>query len=688
VRFDRATRWAGAAFALAGALGALFMGAVGRLDVLERRHRSAHAARGAASALEARLDRSVSAAWALAAVVRQHGELHDFEGLAAEMISIYGGIRCLQLAPAGVVRHIHPLAGNEAALGHDLLVDPARREEARAARAARRLTVSGPLALKQGGVGLVARYPVFVPQADGGEAFWGFTIVLLSLEEVLADSALRELGREGYAFALSAESGAGAPTGIASGGTLAPDPVSAAVRLADREWTLAVAPTAGWRDPAREAIRWLAAALFAAACAGAAYALARRPERLRALVAERTQELARAYAQLEVDAAERSRAEEQLRQAHKMEAIGQLAGGVAHDFNNLLTGILSCAAEVREELPAGSPAAEAAGTIEQAARRAAELTRQLLGFARRGKLCSAPVDVHAAVLEVTRLLGRTLDARISIATRLEAPRATVLGDSGQIHQAILNLAVNARDAMPRGGVLTLATALVERTAADLGPHPGARAGPHVALSVSDTGEGVPGDIVHRIFEPFFTTKEPGRGTGLGLATVYGIAVNHGGFVEVGNEPRGGARFTLFLPLHEGVAAAWPGETAAARCGGRVLLVDDEAFVRAGAERALARLGCEVTVCDGGEAAVRHLEANRVDLAIVDLGMPGLDGLQTFRALRAVDPGLPVVIASGYGRDGRAQEVLDEGALAFLQKPWTLEQLAGAVTVALAARRGA
>jgi CheY-like chemotaxis protein len=371
-----------------------------------------------------------------------------------------------------------------------------------------------------------------------------------------------------------------------------------------------------------------------------------------------------------------------------MEALGELAGGVAHDFNNLLTGILACAAEVREEAPPGSPAQEAARTIEQAARRAAELTRQLLGFARRGKLCSAPVDLHAAVPEVTRLLGRTLDARISIVTRLEAPRAIVLGDSGQIQHAILNLAVNARDAMHGGGVLTLATALVEKTAADLGAHPGARAGPHVALSVSDTGEGVPAEIVHRIFDPFFTTKEPGRGTGLGLATVYGIAVNHGGFVEVVNEPAGGARFTLFLPLHEGVAAVRPAEAVAPACGGRVLLVDDEALVRAGAGRALARLGCEVAACDCGEAAVRHLAANRVDLAIVDLGMPGLDGLQTFRALRAVDPGLPVVIASGYGRDGRAQEVLDAGALAFLQKPWTLEQLATAVTAALAARRAA
>ena len=676
------------AFALAGALGAFFVTGAARLERLERRGRAEHAARRAGSALESSLERSLSAAWALAAAVRR-GDLDDFDRLAAEMISIYGGIRGLQLAPHGVVRRIHPLAGNEAAIGHDLFADPARREEAEATRASRRLTLSGPLALLQGGVGLVGRYPVFIPRPEGGEEFWGFTVVLLSLDAVLAESALPELAREGYAFALSAADAAGVGAAVASGGALAADPVRIAVRLPNREWTLAVAPVAGWRDPAREAIRYLVAALLAAACAAVTYALARRPQRLQALVAERTAALERAYAQLEIDAAERSRAEEQLRQTQKMEAIGQLAGGVAHDFNNLLTGILACAAELREEAPRGSPAEEAARTIEQAARRAAELTRQLLGFARRGKLCSAPVDVHAVALEVTRLLGRTVDSRISIQTRLDAPRATVLGDSGQIEQAILNLAVNARDAMPRGGVLTLATALVEKAAADLGAHPGARAGPHVALSVSDTGKGIPGELMDRVFEPFFTTKEPGRGTGLGLATVYGIAVNHGGLVEVVNEPEGGARFTLSLPLHEGlVAAEGTAAPVVLAWGGRVLVVDDEAVVRAGTERALVRLGCEVAVCDGGEAAVRHLEANRVDLAIVDLGMPGLDGIQTFRALRAVDPGLPVVIASGYGRDGRAQEALDAGALAFLQKPWTLEQLAGAVTVALAARRAA
>jgi CheY-like chemotaxis protein len=360
---------------------------------------------------------------------------------------------------------------------------------------------------------------------------------------------------------------------------------------------------------------------------------------------------------------------------------------VAHDFNNVLTGILGCASAIAEEAPRGSDAEEAARTIEQAARRAAELTKQLLGFARRGKLLVAPVDVHAAVAEVARLLARTLDPRIVVVQRLEAAQTTVLGDAGQLQQAILNLAVNARDALPRGGTVTLATASVERTAADLAGHPAARPGPHVALSVEDTGEGTPTELRERIFEPFFTTKE--RGKGMGLATVYGIAANHGGLVEVDGEPGHGARFTLLLPLHAGpVTPERQGAPVQLDGPARVLVVDDDGAVRAGAKRALAALGCGVELCDGGVAAVAKLRADpsAVDVAIVDLAMPRMDGLATFRALRAVAPSLPVIISSGYGADGRAQEVLDAGACAFLPKPWALEQLAAAISNALAAQR--
>ncbi len=676
----RAALWAlGVSVAVFGA-GAVLVRQSVRVDAAVRRMTAEHAARRSAYALESQLGRSLSAAYALGAAVRQRGVLEDFEALATQMITVYGGIENLQLAPGGVVRQIHPLPGNEAAIGHDLLADEARRAEATAAIATRQLTLAGPFDLRQGGTGLIGRYPVFRAGARG-EEFWGFANVLLRLDAVLEASGLLDLRKEGYAFELDRrEAGSGRSLPVARAGALTVEPQRVRIRVPNGEWTLAVAPVAGWGDTTRETVRWAIAALVAALAGVVAWMVGRQPARLRALVAERTAELRRAYERLEQDAEERRRAEERIREVHKMEAIGLLAGGVAHDFNNLLTGILACSSEIAEDAPPGSTTREAARTIEQAGKRAAELTRQLLGFARRGKLRVAPVDLHAVVGEVVRFLERTLGQRIAVISRLEASRASVLGDAGQLQQAILNLAVNARDAMPAGGTLTLATSLVEVGERDLAAHPTARAGCYVALAVVDTGVGIPREILDRIFEPFFTTKEAGGGTGMGLATVYGIATSHGGFVEVESEVGRGARFTLHLPAHDGAPCSEVAPAARPIEPRRVLVVDDEALVRTATQHALERMGCVTVGADGGAAAVTFLRENprAVDLAIVDLAMPGMDGVDTFRALREVEAGLPVVIASGYGHNGRVQEVLDAGAVDFLQKPWSSEELAAAV----------
>ena len=676
----RAVLWAFGVSALVFAAGGLMVRQSAQVDAAERRMAAEHAARRSASALESQLSRSLSAAYALGAVVRQRGALDDFEELAGQMIAVYGGIENLQLAPGGVVRHIHPIAGNEAAIGHDLLADEARRAEATATIASRQLTLAGPFDLRQGGTGLIGRYPVFRAAADG-EEFWGFANVLLRLDAVIEASGLLDLRQDGYAFELERrEAGSGRSLPVARAGALTVEPQRVRIRVPNGEWTLAVAPVTGWRDGMRESIRWGLAALVAGLAGVVAWMAGRQPARLRALVAERTAELRRAYERLEHDAEERRRAEEGIRQVHKMEAIGLLAGGVAHDFNNLLTGILACSAAIAEDAPPGSATREAARTIEQAGKRAAELTRQLLGFARRGKLRIAPVDLHAVVGEVVRFLERTLGERIRVVSSLDAERSTVLGDAGQIQQAILNLAVNARDAMPAGGTLTLATSLVDVSARDLAAHPTARAGCYVAFAVVDTGVGIPPEIRDRIFEPFFTTKEAGGGTGMGLATVYGIATSHGGFVEVESEVGRGARFTLHLPVHEGAPCSEVAPAATPVEPRRVLVVDDEALVRNATQHALERMGCVTVGADGGAAAVTFLRENprAVDLAIVDLAMPGMDGVDTFRALREVEAGLPVVIASGYGHNGRVQEVLDAGAVDFLQKPWSSEELAAAV----------
>jgi PAS domain S-box-containing protein len=392
------------------------------------------------------------------------------------------------------------------------------------------------------------------------------------------------------------------------------------------------------------------------------------------------------------DVTEQRTAEEQVRQAQKLEAIGQLAGGVAHDFNNLLTAVVGNAALLAELSPPGSEGREAADTISAAARRGAELTRQLLGFARRNPVRAEPFDAHGVAREVVRLLSRTLDKRIVLAERLGAPRATVRGDPGQLQQALLNLAVNARDAMPEGGEIAVESAVVELGPRFCDAHPGARPGPHLALSVSDQGHGIPPDLLPRIFEPFFTTKGPGAGTGMGLAIVYGVARDHGGAVDVESAPGQGARFTLYLPLAtEPPPAAREADAPPRRGKGLVLVVDDDELPRRTAARALAAFGYEVAAASGASEALALVRAAPVKPAAVltDLAMPGADGAALCRELRALAPGVPVVVTSGHGRDARIDEALAAGATAFLAKPWEPAGLAAAIgeAIAAASRRG-
>ena len=394
-----------------------------------------------------------------------------------------------------------------------------------------------------------------------------------------------------------------------------------------------------------------------------------------------------------IDVTDRRRAEdekrdleEQLRQAQKMEAIGRLAGGVAHDFNNLLTGILGYASLLHTR--AGNEAAvrRAAAVIEGAARRAAELTGKLLGFARKGKHRDIPVDLHASVNEVIDLLQRAIDKSIAITTRLAAPVATVRGDPAQLQQVLLNLALNARDAMPGGGTLGFATR--ERVLAGGGDRRPGRLPPgaYLELRVSDTGEGIGPELRAQVFEPFFTTKESGKGLGLGLAMVYGIVQNHGGSVRVCDCPGPGATFELLLPLCPGERPA--GEPAprdpAPRGRARILIVDDEAVVRQVATELLEDLGYEVVAVADGEAAVAHYRnhGDQIDLVILDMVMPGLDGRATFRELQKLDPGVRAILSTGYSLDGSTQEILAEGMVGFAPKPYQLDSFGDQVAAAL------
>jgi len=653
----------------------------------ERRRDAVEDAFRAARELEGHMAGPLAAAHALAALVRRDGRVDDFDRVCQDILADYGGVSALQLAPGGVIREIYPMAGNEAAVGLDLFAHPEHAAIVRETRASRRLTLEGPFELMQGGAAIVGRIPIFRRGADAAETFWGFVAVIIRFPDFLDRSRVGTLELGGYLWSLE-RPGVGDRAHRFASSVPPPgdDVVVVPVSVPNGLWTLRLAPVVGWSSPARLVLQLLASALVSLVLAALSWRVVRQPEILRRRVAERTAELDEANRRLAAELAERHRAEdarrlaeEQARQAQKMEAIGLLAGGIAHDFNNLLTGIMGYADLL--ELPSADHKAEAATGIRKAAQRAAALTGQLLGFARRGKYQVVAVDLHALVHEVSGLLARTIDNRIRLEHRLESTAGHVRGDPAQLQQVVLNLAVNARDAMPDGGTITFETREVTLGAAaaqasSVGP------GRYVALSVVDTGEGIPAEVHDRIFEPFFTTKPKGRGTGMGLAVVYGIVHNHGGNVHFDTAVGHGTRFTVLLPASDSAPAQpeAPARVPVGR-GSRVLVLDDEDVVRDAAASMLRALGYTVAKAS---SAVEALELVRCatqpfDLAMIDLAMPMHDGVDAVRMLRALAPDLPCLLMTGFGHDDRVQEAREAGFAGFLQKPFGVSELADEVS---------
>ena len=378
------------------------------------------------------------------------------------------------------------------------------------------------------------------------------------------------------------------------------------------------------------------------------------------------------------DVTERNKLEDLLRESQKMDAVGQLAGGVAHDFNNLLTVILGNLDLARAGV--GEPE-ELLKSTERAARRAAELTGQLLGFARRKPMRFVSVDLNEHLRETTTLLRRTIDPRVVIR---EYPRPhlwATRADPGQVNQILMNLCLNARDAMPDGGTLTVSSANVTLRTDELPPLGAARPGRYVRLRVQDTGTGMPPDVLARIYEPFFTTKPVGRGTGLGLAVVFGIVQAHGGWIACDSTPALGTAFEVYLPMHD-LPAAGPRPTPVPRPsplgrGERILLADDEPMIRDLANAVLTRLGYALTLAaDGAEAVAAFAAAGgKFDAVILDLTMPNLSGREALVQIRAANSDVPVILASGYSAD---QSTVAGMNVRFLDKPYTPSELAKAV----------
>ncbi len=378
------------------------------------------------------------------------------------------------------------------------------------------------------------------------------------------------------------------------------------------------------------------------------------------------------------DVTERKRLEAQLQQAQKMEAVGRLAGGIAHDFNNMLTAVKGYSEFLLDDLDVSDVRRTDVQEIAKAADRAASLTRQLLAFSRKQVLQPRPVNLNDVVEGMEKMLRRLIGEDISIVARLETELRLVEADPSQVEQVIMNLAVNARDAMPTGGTLTIETrsATLERVEADWAIEPG----PYALLVMSDTGIGMDAQTRAQIFEPFFTTKPVGQGTGLGLSTVYGIVKQSGGHVSVYSELGHGSTFKVYLPQVAASASdpmLGPAMSRLPRGSETIVLVDDDEGVRAVARRILQRAGYTVLSAPDGVEALRLIgeNAGKVQLLVTDVVMPGLGGRDLVAHVRDTHPELRVLFVSGYTEEGvRRHGVLDTES-AFLEKPFTAERLA-------------
>ena len=378
-----------------------------------------------------------------------------------------------------------------------------------------------------------------------------------------------------------------------------------------------------------------------------------------------------------------------------MQAVGQLAGGIAHDFNNILTAIIgACDLMLMRHTP-GDGDYDDIQQVRSNANRAASLTRQLLAFSRQQTLRPQILQLADVVSEVSHLLKRLIGDTIDLTVRHGRGVGAVRADPGQLEQVIVNLAVNARDAMPDGGQLTIETFALPASEAR---RMGAAVMPvadYSGLRISDQGMGIPPDVLPKIFEPFFTTKDVGKGTGLGLSTVYGIVKQSAGFIFAESTPGQGTTFTIFLPVHRGgvperaPAAALPKPQAAEEWGtGTILLVEDEDMVRAVAERALTRAGYTVVTAANGEEGLERIAAmEAIDLLVSDVVMPTLDGPAMVTAIRLDRPSLPVLFMSGYAEE-QLRKSIDLDRVSFLPKPFSVAQLTETVARVLASERGA
>ena len=376
------------------------------------------------------------------------------------------------------------------------------------------------------------------------------------------------------------------------------------------------------------------------------------------------------------DITERKRMEDALLHAQKIDSIGNLAGGIAHDFNNILAAILGSASIMRRHISERNKLTKYVEIIESSARRGSSLTRQLLTFARKTETITAPVDINSLLQETLDLYQRSVSKDIVVRTNLADTSLTVNGDDGQIQQALLNLFLNARDAMAGAGTLTVSTQLITADTLTGSRFSSTRPGPFVEIRVTDTGRGMPKDIQDRIFEPFFTTKD--NGTGLGLSVVYGVVQNHKGFINLESVEGVGTTFTIALPHTTGIQPEARKRRPRLPHGTEhILVIDDEAHLCEIARDILSNLGYTVYVANNGQEGVEFYKTRQasIDLILLDINMPVMSGIEAFELLRAVNPNLRIIIVSGYGKGIIDTPRFSSEVNGFVQKPFQLETLA-------------
>lgn len=367
-----------------------------------------------------------------------------------------------------------------------------------------------------------------------------------------------------------------------------------------------------------------------------------------------------------------------LQESQKMQAIGTLAGGIAHDFNNLLMGILGVTSLMIDETNRDHPHQENFRSIEEYVKSATNLTKQLMGFAREGKYEPVITDINSIVSASIELFGRT-KKEISISASLNKDLWPARVDRGQIHQVLLNIYVNAGQAMPEGGELILETcnrhiSIIESEKLQV------KKGKYIKISITDTGLGIEDDVIPHIFDPFFTTKQRERGTGLGLASSYGIIRNHSGCIEVKSKKGEGATFTISIPASEGqVADSLEPALNIKKGSGSILLIDDEPMIQNVGRRMLEKLGYQVIVAVGGAEGLVSYRDNSVDIVILDMIMPGMSGPEVYRELQKINPNVNIILASGYSMESQAEELMNMGCAGYLQKPFTLAELSQAIS---------